>query len=299
MQLILIVTALVALAAHAPEAAGFKHDSIQARHHNIGRGLAAVVKPKAARTNAKRCTKKKSSTVGSSTSTKTSTSKGKQQPTSKASTVHQKGTISVSSSCGNIGATTETTKSSGPNGAEGWLNCGLTGGGWNPPNVQVSDIIAISLEEAFSMGNYDPRCSQYTSIFKKYGAQYGIPPIFLAAFAMQESTCNAYISPGGLMQITSDKWYGAPGGNQQDPDFNIGRGAQYFASVLNGDANGNPLVAVGEYNGWYRGMTSGKVLSESSCQQNLDYLQQFFNAWIQGQNGYNYGTWNNQNGCAS
>lgn len=108
------------------------------------------------------------------------------------------------------------------------------------------------------------------SKFVTYGNKHGIPPMFLAAFAMQESTCNAYISKGGLMQITSDKWYGAPNGNPQDPDFNIDRGAEYFAGVLNGDAGGNVVRAVGEYNGWQLKMTKSQVLSRSSCQQNLD-----------------------------
>lgn len=45
-----------------------------------------------------------------------------------------------------------------------------------------------------------------------------VPPIFLAAFAMQESSCKADVKGDnggawGLMQITQDKCGGAPGGN--------------------------------------------------------------------------------------
>jgi hypothetical protein len=45
-----------------------------------------------------------------------------------------------------------------------------------------------------------------------------VPPIFLAAFAMQESTCRPDVvgdqgGAFGLMQITKDKCGGAPGGN--------------------------------------------------------------------------------------
>ena len=43
----------------------------------------------------------------------------------------------------------------------------------------------------------------------------------LAAFAMQESTCNADTvganGEQGLMQLTADKCGGAPGGNCKDP----------------------------------------------------------------------------------
>lgn len=81
------------------------------------------------------------------------------------------------------------------------------------------------------------------------------------------------------MQITSDKWYGAPGGNQQDPDFNVGRGAQYFAGVLNGDAGGNVLLAVGMYNGWHLGMTkvcSISVLSLRRTEINIVYREKYW-----------------------
>lgn len=78
----------------------------------------------------------------------------------------------------------------------------------------------------------------------------------LAAFALQESSCNPVSrSPStkladnnghyfqetvggggeqGLMQITKDKCGGAPGGNCRDPRFNIKTGAAYFAGVLQG-----------------------------------------------------------------
>lgn len=47
-----------------------------------------------------------------------------------------------------------------------------------------------------------------------------VPPIMLASFALQESSCNANPSGGdghGLMQITTDKCGDAPGGNCEDP----------------------------------------------------------------------------------
>ncbi|KAG9073894.1 hypothetical protein FS749_014589, partial [Ceratobasidium sp. UAMH 11750] len=48
------------------------------------------------------------------------------------------GVINVKTSgCGSIGAIAKTVKDAGPNGSEGWLNCGIEGGGWNPPFIQV------------------------------------------------------------------------------------------------------------------------------------------------------------------
>lgn len=99
----------------------------------------------------------------------------------------------------------------------------------------------------------------------------------LAAFAMQESSCNAETTGGGgeqgLMQITQEKCGGAPGGNCKDPvrrsassieftpdsplpqDFNIRTAAKFFADTLNRN-NGDLLKSLGAYNGWFPSMTA-------------------------------------------
>ncbi|KAJ7805653.1 hypothetical protein B0H14DRAFT_2248440, partial [Mycena olivaceomarginata] len=101
----------------------------------------------------------------------------------------------------------------------------------------------------------------------------------------------------GLMQISQDKCAGAPGGNCRDPDFNIRAAAEYFSDTLDGN-NGDLLLSVGTYNGWYKGLTEvsssavgfciryndRQPASNSSCcrcQNNLDYLFQFMNGWMQ------------------
>ena len=100
---------------------------------------------------------------------------------------------------------------------------------------------------------------------------------------MQESSCNPETVGGGgeqgLMQITKDKCGGAPGGNCKDPvgiqiilssslplfwerrpgnsglqDFNIGAGAKFFSETLNNNG-GSLLLTIGDYNGWFSGMT--------------------------------------------
>jgi hypothetical protein len=71
----------------------------------------------------------------------------------------------VDSTCGKSGATEEVTKTSGPNGAMDWLNCGLNGNGWTPPNVQLKDVLVMSLDEALEDDNspFHP-CKPYLSM---------------------------------------------------------------------------------------------------------------------------------------
>jgi len=79
---------------------------------------------------------------------------------------------------------------SGPNGNIDWLNCGLSQGNpdgkWNPPMVNIHDV---SVAELSADGVFAP-CAPYFHLFRSIGAELDIPPIFLASFAMQESTCN-------------------------------------------------------------------------------------------------------------
>lgn len=72
-----------------------------------------------------------------------------------------------------------------------------------------------TLEDA---GDLFSPCAKYTSIFEKYGQQFNVPAIFLASFAMQESSCNPNTSGDnggaiGLMQLTKDKCGDAPNGD--------------------------------------------------------------------------------------
>ncbi|KAF8070644.1 glycoside hydrolase family 23 protein [Lyophyllum atratum] len=205
------------------------------------------------------------------------------------------GLLNVKSSCGTIGATRQTSRTSGPNGSIDWLNCGLTEGGWNPPFIKVTDVIAVPLSTAINSGK-GPflACSKYVHLFEQYGGQFNIPAIMLASFAMQESSCNPNTVGGageqGLMQITKEKCAGAPGGNCRDPDFNIRTGAKYFADTLKNNG-GDLLLSIGSYNGWHKGLTFGKATAAAktsccTCQNNCDYLHQFLNGWLQNMNAY-------------
>lgn len=112
---------------------------------------------------------------------------------------------------------------SGPNGSLDWLNCGFeTSAGWQPPNIQMKDVITQPLSHALdSPSSPFKACSKYIHLFEQYGNQFGVEPIMLASFAMQESSCNPNTIGGGgeqgLMQITREKCGGAPGGNCLDP----------------------------------------------------------------------------------
>ncbi|TFY81348.1 hypothetical protein EWM64_g2658 [Hericium alpestre] len=198
--------------------------------------------------------------------------------------------ISVQSSCpAPIGATPDVTALTGPNGHIDWLNCGVDGAGWNPPMVKVSDLVAIDLSKAVEdAASPFKECSEFVPLFEQYGDQYGVPPIMLASFAMQESSCRPNAVGGGgeqgLMQITKDKCGAAPGGNCQDPAYNIMTGAKYFSDVLKING-GSVLKTIGAYNGWFIGMTVAEATAAASsdcctCQSNLDYLDQFLNGWM-------------------
>jgi len=206
------------------------------------------------------------------------------------------GVINVQSNCGPSGATSRITTLSGPNGNIDWLNCGINRGGWQPPFIRIDQVKVVSLSEAIKSPSSPFRaCSRFVPLFNRYAGQFGIPSIFLAAFALQESSCRPETVGGGgeqgLMQITRDKCGGAPGGNCRDPDFNIRTGARFFADTLRNN-NGNVLLSIGQYNGWRRGLTVAQATAARHsaccrCQNNLDYLHQFLNGWCQNIDAYN------------
>lgn len=220
------------------------------------------------------------------------------------------GVIDVKSSyCGPSGATRKTTAETGPNGDINWLNCGITeSSGWNPPYITIDEIITEDLSSAIqSSGTPFGACADYVHLFETYGSQNNIPAILLASFAMQESSCNPNTVGGageqGIMQLTKDKCTSAPDGNCKDLDYNIKTGARFFAQTLE-DNGGSLLLAIGEYNGWYKGLTVAKATAAAHttccrCQQNLDYLHQFLNGWCQNLNAYslNLGKYHNLNIC--
>ncbi|OBZ68247.1 hypothetical protein A0H81_11757 [Grifola frondosa] len=173
----------------------------------------------------------------SSASHATSSAKSNSTPSGQTLAVAS-GVINVASNCGAIGASKDISPTSGPNGAQYWLNCGVDGGGWNPPYVKVSDIVAKDLNDALKESNSPfTACAPYVDLFYKYGNQFGVAPILIASIAMQESSCNPDTTGGageqGLMQITKDKCGAAPGGNCKDPDYNIKTGTDFFKTTLN------------------------------------------------------------------
>lgn len=105
----------------------------------------------------------------------------------------------------------------------------------------------------------------------------------IASIAMQESTCNKDASGDnggahGLMQITSDKC--TSGISCSDPDYNVKTGTKYLRDRLDAN-NGNILMAMGEYNGWQKGLTIGSATAIKDtccqCQNNINYHMQMLN----------------------
>jgi len=203
------------------------------------------------------------------------------------------GTVQAQSACGNIGATATVSPLSGPNGSGSWLTCGLNSTGWKPSFATVSDIITADLSSVLDHGNSPfEACHDYLDIIEKYSAQFKVPSILVASFAMQESGCQPDVvgegGEQGMMQISQDKCNGAPRGNCRDADFNIHQGTQFLANTL-AQNDGNLLVTIGQYNGWYEGMTfadatAARNTSCCHCQNNLDYLFQMLNGWVLNRN---------------
>jgi len=120
----------------------------------------------------------------------------------------------------------------GPNGQSAWLTCGISlddkTSGWNPPNATIDQIITLEggLRAAVKMnGSPYTACTDYIEIFEAAGGEFGskfialafmsslsltlckVPPLFIAAFALQESSCNpTTMGQGGetgMMQISA------------------------------------------------------------------------------------------------
>ncbi|KAK4703623.1 P-type Cu+ transporter, partial [Phenoliferia sp. Uapishka_3] len=154
----------------------------------------------------------------------------------------------VSSNCGPSGANAES-----PNGAESFLSCGLSKSnptaGWTPPKgITLSHLKTVSIEAAMASNSVWAPCKPYISLFEKHASANGLPPILLAAFALQESTCNPSVSGDnggafGLMQITKDKCGGQGAAGCSSPDYNIRTAAEYFSSQLS-SAGGELLPAL-------------------------------------------------------
>ncbi|GAA6009043.1 hypothetical protein JCM10207_004075 [Rhodosporidiobolus poonsookiae] len=208
--------------------------------------------------------------------------------------------------CGPSGATADA-----PNGALDWLNCGLSksdpSSPWTPPNgVTLDRITTVTLEHALATNSVWEPCKAFVPLFEKIGEELNVPPIFLASFALQESTCNKDTIGGGgelgLMQITKDKCGGLSQAACMAPEYNIRTAAKYFRGELD-TYGGQVLPALGSYNGWsansmsYRSATAAATSSCCTCQNNLDYLYQFLNGWVTGKTGYELGTYKNLNVC--
>jgi len=266
------------------------HD-ILARHHARGHSKLAK-KQLAPKSNIKCRARPASSKTSTKSTTHSATSTAPANvASSPSSSGPNNGLISVNvPRCGPNGATKSVTATTGPNGSLDWLNCGVTeSGGWNPPFITVKDITVNDLATAAAQpGSPFQACSAFTWAFEQYGKQYGIPPILIASFALQESSCNPNTVGGageqGLMQLTSDKCTEAPGGNCKDVGYNVQTGAKYISGLLASN-NDNLLLSIGNYNGWDLGMTIASATAAGNtpccrCQNNLDYLFQVLNGWI-------------------
>lgn len=190
--------------------------------------------------------------------------------------------------CGEPHALSDPAPTSGPNGDQNWLNCGVDSDqGWQPPNVTLSNMVYKDLATVLEQdGSVFSPCKDYLHIFENMSAETGVPTILLASIALQESGCRPEVTGGageiGMMQITSEKCP-TDGSNCYDAEINIRIGSEYFRKMID-ETNGNVIQAMGYYNGWRLGMTIFDANNYAICAQhnNLDYIQNVFNGYIQG-----------------
>lgn len=131
---------------------------------------------------------------------------------------------------------------------------------------------AVSIE-AFCAKH--PECAPYKDAFVTAAQSKNLHPTFLAAIAIQESTCRPWVG-GGLMQFTNDQTWAAfktspmaDKNNAWDAAF---AGANYLRALL--DHHGNDLdKALREYNGEVR--YGGKPAYPAEIK-----------AWLRGDNAY-------------
>lgn len=233
-------------------------------------------------------------------STKSSSKKAGDQPSGKDIVGKAKGLIGLtfSGNCRNPDASDKY-----PNGNINFLNCGISksnpNSAWTPPDVKMSQLKFISSDQAAKSGVFHA-CSKYKTAFDSAADQTGVPAVLLMAFAMQESSCNPSVTGGngemGMMQLTPDKCHGQ---NCYNANTNIAIAARYFAGQLKA-MGGNALLALGSYNGWQKGLTFNRATSQQyGCfaQNNLDYLNQMLNGWVQGKDGHSMKVYNNLAKC--
>lgn len=157
-----------------------------------------------------------------------SVSKSKSKASTKKVVIGRKGLLGYTDKqAGPSGATAKTTKRSGPNGSQAWLNNGISksrrAGKWvrysnaasltkltsdsqSPPALKLSQLKTVSLSDALkSSSSPYHACKRFLPLFNASAKKHNLPPILLAALAMQESSCNADTRGGGgehgLMQL--------------------------------------------------------------------------------------------------
>jgi hypothetical protein len=72
-----------------------------------------------------------------------------------------------------------------------------------PSGVTLDHLTVVSLEKALSGNSVWAPCQQYFGIFEQVEQETGVPAILLAAFALQESTCQHDVSARSTRRISA------------------------------------------------------------------------------------------------
>lgn len=95
----------------------------------------------------------------------------------------------TNSTCGDSRASSDA-----PNGAEDWLNCGLTSGGWSPPHLGLDQLVTQSLH---ADGVFAP-CAPYFWAFEQYGNANGSKSLLLLSVCCTDHQSPLSFSPLSL-----------------------------------------------------------------------------------------------------
>jgi hypothetical protein len=213
-----------------------------------------------------------------------------------------------------------------PNGSQEWINCGVNGGGWTPPHVTVDQLRTADLANS---GDTFSACTQFFDKFYQYGAQYGVPAMLLASFARQESGCDPNITgangEAGLMQLASGNCAGAskyvleqsrleysntiaaattststlaklPSSSAKSLLAATATSSSPSARTTAGtraSPTARPLPLGTRAPAWpvsrESSLSKENIYADQLAENNLDYVYQVVNGWLQGKDGHSLG----------
>jgi len=73
------------------------------------------------------------------------------------------------------------------------MNCGIEDDGWNPPDIRVTDLVTVDLDDAIAKGGPFEACKSFVWAFKQYGGEFGRRLYFQFCAKMHEINVEAFV----------------------------------------------------------------------------------------------------------